>query len=521
MNDPRAPHAPNDPYQRDLPPGRGIRRGFASDGGQSGLGGGGLFPTDGGDTIRAGTVSRPTWLWLLVLTLAGLAAWIQHLPPPPAPPPTTTGPQASVAPHSSGDFMRPLAKVFVAGAYYVNDPALKAQLAGIVEDQLAPIAATPRDQLRLAIVYDAVGDTDKALTQLDKIKVDQADEGTRADIETATTMIRGASASPDAAKSLQDRQGWYGQLVATRDLAKTDPIREPVVTAGTSLLVVILVGSIIFALMLLAGIVLWVVALALGASGRLRPYSPQPLLHGPIGLEMVALFFLAFILMQVVAAPLSGVLSGSLGLPAEAVVLMLQWSLVALLVWPLLRGVPGAEARRALGLHTGRGFFRELGVGILGYMAGLPLLAFGAIISFVATFIYNTIMNPGGGGADPNAFAQHPIIDKAASAGPLFLLMIATLAVIWAPLVEETIFRGALFPELRRKLGWIAGAAVTGLIFAIVHPIPWLMLTPWVMLGLHFCLLRHWRGSLIAPMTAHFLQNAGAITMITLFFKLG
>lgn len=519
MNDPRAPNPPNDPFQPGLRPGRGIGRGFAGDGGEGGPGGGGLFPTDGRDTIRAGTVSRPTWLWLLVLTLAGLAAWIQHLPPPPAPTPPT-GPQASVAPHSSGDFMRPMAKMFVAGAHYVEDPAIKSQLAGFVEDQLAPIAATPRDQLRLAIVYDAVGDTTKALAELDKIKLDQADEDTKADIETATTMLQGNGASPDAAKALQDRQGWYGQLVATRDLAKTDPVREPVVTAGLPLLIIIFAGGLLFAFMFLAGIVLWVVALALGASGRLRPYSPQPLLHGPIGLEMVTLFFLAFILMQVIAAPLASVLSGSLGLPAEAVVLMLQWSLVALLAWPLLRGVPGAEARRALGLHSGRGFFRELGVGVLGYMAGLPMLAIGAVISLIATFIYHQITNPGNT-PDPNAFAQHPIIDKAASAGPLFLLMIATLAVVWAPLVEETIFRGALYPELRRKLGWIAGAAITGLIFAIVHPIPWLMLTPWVMLGLHFSLLRHWRGSLIAPMTAHFLQNAGAITMITLFFKLG
>ncbi len=518
MNDPRTPPSPIDPFQSALPTGRGMGRGLDELGAGRGGGGPGLFPSDGREIIRPGGVSRPMWLWLLVLTLAGLAAWIQHLPSPAAPPPT--GPQASVAPQPSTDLMRPLAKVFVAGAHYVDDPDIKSQLAGFVEDQLAPIAASPRDQLRLAIVYDAVGDSSKALKELNKIKFDQADEATKADIDTAVNLLQGQAASPDAARALRDRHGWYGDLLVTRDLAKSDSMREAAAAAGTPLLIILFVGGVLFAFMLLAGIVLWVVAVVLGASGKLRPYSPQPLLHGPIGLEMVALFFLAFILMQVVAAPLAGTLSSSLGLPAEAVVLMLQWSLVALLAWPLLRGIPGAEARRALGLHTGRGFFREVGVGVLGYIAGLPLLAFGAIISLIATFIYHVITNTGST-PDPNAFAQHPIIDKAASAGPMFLIMIATLAVIWAPLVEETIFRGALFPELRRKVGWIAGAAITGLIFAIVHPIPWLMLTPWVMLGLHFSLLRHWRGSLIAPMTAHFLQNAGAITMITLFFKLG
>jgi membrane protease YdiL (CAAX protease family) len=38
------------------------------------------------------------------------------------------------------------------------------------------------------------------------------------------------------------------------------------------------------------------------------------------------------------------------------------------------------------------------------------------------------------------------------------------------------------------------------------------------MLGFGFAMMREWRGSLIAPMVAHFLHNATIMTFAILFF---
>jgi hypothetical protein len=38
------------------------------------------------------------------------------------------------------------------------------------------------------------------------------------------------------------------------------------------------------------------------------------------------------------------------------------------------------DYRKAIGWHCGQGFFREVGAGILGYIAGLPLLMIGVFL---------------------------------------------------------------------------------------------------------------------------------------------
>src|SRR5205823_4811876 len=51
------------------------------------------------------------------------------------------------------------------------------------------------------------------------------------------------------------------------------------------------------------------------------------------------------------------------------------------LFWPRLMGQSWAQWRAAFGLHLGRGIFREIGSGILGYIAGMPVMAVGLIIT--------------------------------------------------------------------------------------------------------------------------------------------
>ncbi len=124
-------------------------------------------------------------------------------------------------------------------------------------------------------------------------------------------------------------------------------------------------------------------------------------------------------------------------------------ALIALIIgmtWPLLRGMQRPQWREALGLHRGQGWLREMGVGILGWVASLPLLVVGMIAA-------SWIMKLTGD------IPTHPIVGVFAGNGWAKLGAIV-LATVWAPVSEEIMFRGMLFPGLSAWLRWVTCASV-------------------------------------------------------------
>ena len=69
------------------------------------------------------------------------------------------------------------------------------------------------------------------------------------------------------------------------------------------------------------------------------------------------------------------------------------------------------------------------------------------------------------GGKSPG----HPI-QQEISSDPWSIVKLYLLAAVWAPITEETLFRGALFHHLRRKNGWLLSSLITSFIFASIHP---------------------------------------------------
>lgn len=64
---------------------------------------------------------------------------------------------------------------------------------------------------------------------------------------------------------------------------------------------------------------------------------------------------------------------------------------------------------------------------------------------------------------------KHPLpIEKVFATRPLTILFMAT-AVLVAPIVEETIFRGYLYPVAARSFGVIGGIVFTGAVFGLLH----------------------------------------------------
>ena len=185
---------------------------------------------------------------------------------------------------------------------------------------------------------------------------------------------------------------------------------------------------------------------------------------------------------------------------------VLIWLLLPVALWPLARGVRGRELAMGLGWHANgkgaAGVGKEMVCGVVGYLAGLPIFVLGIVLTFLLLLI-------------PGTHAEHPVTQEIDSSlwGYLRLLMLASL---WAPLVEETMFRGALLTHARSWMPSVAAAALVGFLFAAIHPQGWAAIPALMSLGVIFALIREWRGSLIGSMTVHALHNGFLITMLTL-----
>jgi hypothetical protein len=90
------------------------------------------------------------------------------------------------------------------------------------------------------------------------------------------------------------------------------------------------------------------------------------------------------------------------------------------------------------------------------------------------------------------------------------------LASGFAPVVEEIMFRGLLFHHLRTRWAWLPAALLTSGIFAALHPQGVAALPALTTIAMVMAALRAWRGSLIAPIAAHALNNGVVLAAFVL-----
>ncbi|MGE0127829.1 MAG: lysostaphin resistance A-like protein [Blastocatellales bacterium] len=102
-------------------------------------------------------------------------------------------------------------------------------------------------------------------------------------------------------------------------------------------------------------------------------------------------------------------------------------------------------------------------------------------------------------------------LEKFLKMGMSVRIMVAVLAVVTAPLIEEIVYRGVVYSSVERLTG--KGAAVTfvTLLFALVHvPQYWgsvAAITAIVSLSLVLTLLRAWTGKLLPCVVTHLVYN--------------
>lgn len=97
-------------------------------------------------------------------------------------------------------------------------------------------------------------------------------------------------------------------------------------------------------------------------------------------------------------------------------------------------------------------------------------------------------------------------------------ILMCALAVAGAPLMEETLFRGILYPFLKTKLGLMPAAALSALLFAIFHFHP-PSIPPLFVLGVAFALLYERSGSLATCILMHGVFNGANLVLLFLTRK--
>lgn len=467
--------------------------------------------------------SGSSWPWWFVLIfLVSLIFALNFLEK--AAPATPTDPAKAASPilRIYGRYM-----LGVKGVFGRSTPAEAADMLAAIEGPSPPL----HERIRMIPLAGELVGPDAAIERLAAIEAEldadpSIDSGYRRDAESLRAIYE--SDEPAATlleqsqrDSLVDRHGWFAQLALTRGLPDSDPARAPFFAEGKRVMAVLLTFFFVMVVTLLVGFALFIIAVVLRASGSLRAAFP-----GSIGpprlpasnalLESVVLFLVAFLGASIVGE----VVRGMTGIN---VTFALAWIIGVLALWPLTRGVPFDRLRGSLGWHAGRGVFREMGAGIVGHLAGIPIILLGLLVSILII-------------AATKADASHPIANDINTGSPLAVAGLFLMTSVWAPLVEETFFRGALYAHLRgalsarlvghtdeaaglllrRGMSALPAALITGFIFAAIHPQGFGGVPVLTALGLNFCLMREWRGSLIAPITAHALHN-GAITLLLVF----
>jgi uncharacterized protein len=111
-------------------------------------------------------------------------------------------------------------------------------------------------------------------------------------------------------------------------------------------------------------------------------------------------------------------------------------------------------------------------------------------------------------------------LERILKLGASVRVLTALLAVLTAPLVEEVVYRGVLYPGIAKRWGWVAGLIVTTVLFALVH-VPqywgsWAAIATILLLSFVLTLLRATTGSILPSVATHLVYN-GIQSVLLLF----
>jgi membrane protease YdiL (CAAX protease family) len=396
----------------------------------------------------------------------------------------------------------------------------------MLQQQYAALARSddPVDRLCAAALDARFGDSVQALEITRELAVQESDwpEFARAaslqgDVISAIIAKQQGDASagvdPALLESLQGSMGWYGVFLS--DMLDPDPSFRARESASAMRILAALGG---FGCMVALGGLIGLVWL--GIAGWRALSHRTALARAPRadqGDRYAWTFVVIFGVMTGLGLAIGVLLGGSSATaePAEETVqmgvsgLVLQMAIMVIpligLLWACRGGRSWSQVRQDVGLTAGGGVVREVGYGVLTWCAAVPLAAVGFVVAFILSALTGESVSD----------ATHPIQEAIAEGGLAVRLALLVLAAVFAPLVEEIVFRGVLYRHLRERLGgmghfvsFMVAALASSALFAAIHPQGIVFAPILAGLGVAFCIARELRGSLIAPMVAHGINNA-------------
>lgn len=138
---------------------------------------------------------------------------------------------------------------------------------------------------------------------------------------------------------------------------------------------------------------------------------------------------------------------------------------------------------------------KEIAFGFIGFVAIFPLALLALFFSF------------GFFGMEEGIRFAHPIVFEIEN-HPLIAFF---LAAVLAPVTEEVIFRAFLYGHFRTLFSVFRAAALTGMIFAVLHPQGWLAFLYLTVVGGGLAILREYRNGIVAPIVTHMMINSLAL----------
>lgn len=182
---------------------------------------------------------------------------------------------------------------------------------------------------------------------------------------------------------------------------------------------------------------------------------------------------------------------------ALTTIIFLQYlpAIVVAFLWARGRGVGFSEAFAVRRFKLGAGIGMAIGLAFVGRMLGVQYAIFMNRLGVVAP--------------------QTPDVTRLFPASPIGVMATILTAVVVAPLAEEAIFRGVVFPGLRERWGQIAGIVVSSALFALIH-FQWYQFVPIFLLGVLLAWVTSATRSIWPAIMCHAAFNGSGVALLYL-----